>query len=119
HLDRALAVIAFGAAAPHVRPPHGPGTAQEAVELVSNPFFRVRMLDVAAGESRGLPGDTPPSGFIAVCVEGAVHLECGNGSAHLGRGRTAYVPACCGSGGRATNNDARPARLLLAESREL
>ncbi|MCB2155823.1 class I mannose-6-phosphate isomerase [bacterium] len=118
HVEDALQVIGFNGPAQESRNLDIPGSFSDPITLTDNQFFRVRMVDVPAGQSLPVPPDTLDSGLIVVCVAGKVQLGTADGEIDLARGQTGYVPAICERdlSVKATNG---PTRILLAESREL
>lgn len=119
HVEESIAVIDWSALGESPRAVGEPGSLEAPTVLTDNEFFRVQALDVPPGASVALPAGLQPTGQIIVCVEGSVRLSAPDGAVDLEAGRTAFLPACCE--GRATleSRGTQPARLLVAESREM
>ena len=119
HVEQALEVIGFHHPPPPPRSLAEPGSYAQPVILTHNAFFRVRLLDLPAMRAVAIPSNSADSGLIAVCVAGEAILETAGGEKDLACGRTAFLPAVCGTNARLRAAGDGPARVLLAESREL
>lgn len=121
HIEESLAVIQTEdpTIAPFTLPDVGvvPGP----TVLVDNEFFRVTALDLYPGRPTDFPPGLMGSGLIVLGVEGEATLTRPGRVEPTGlrRGDTLFIPAAAGTMWTASSFLEQPARLLIAESREL
>lgn len=119
HIEESLEVIDWDSAGKEpARVPFLDALAQPLI-LADNEFFRVRAIDVPAGETVELPRDLVPTGTIIVSVSGSGQIVTPGGDLSLETGATAFLPAICGGHGKLRCSPADAWRVLVAESREV
>lgn len=121
HIEDSLAVIhdEDPVVPPFTLPPAG--VVNGPTVLVDGEYFRVTALDLSPGKSIDFPPGLVDTGLIVLGVEGeSTLMRPGRGEpTMLRRGETIFIPAAAGTHWTAASLLDQPARLLIAESREL
>lgn len=117
HLDKGLAVASFPHPEGRVHLPPRPFTPGKVFTLTDNIYYRWRAMDLVERQQSILP-ECQKTGVILFCVTGVVRVNGPDGGCDMGEFSTAYLPAIC-EGATLLEAVGGPARLLIAESKEL